>query len=166
MPYKFILTSKKPHKFIRDCNGSRTHIEVPPGTSMLTIEPGCSLNTSDINLLNPSGIVLTNQKLTLEREPIFRFSQEIRIKNKNLIQPESHIKTRLTKLELEHTGDTEFNEHIESNSKIYITLALLIITLLGIAISIVYFKITLITPIIDLMRRHWANKHAPKISNI
>ena len=168
---QFIITSRKPQSFIKNCNGSNpSHLLLDPGTSMLTIESGCTLNTSDINLLNPSGVNLANRKLDLPPEPIFRFQQMIKIEDRNLIQPESYIKARVTKLELEHIEDTEFNEHIESNSKVYIILTLIIIITLSLAVTIIYCKLTLITPIINLMRKQWnaktARKTAPKIANI
>ena len=69
-------------------------------------------------------------------------------------------------MELEHIDDTEFNRHFESNSKIYIILIIIVITLMGAATALIYFKITLITPVINLMRKVWSQKSSVGISNI
>ena len=155
---KFIITSKNPHSFVQSCNNSRKHIEIPPGTSMIEINAGCTFNTTDINLLNPNGVEITNQKIGIDRDPIFRSLQQINIEQKNIIQPEPNINSRIRKLELEHIDDTEFNDHLESNSKIYISLTISVILVICISTALIYFKITLITPIINLMRKFWSHK--------
>ena len=163
---KFIITAKKGYSFKESCNNSHTMHEILPGTTMLTIQAGCTLNTTDIMLLNPNGVEITNQKIHIDRDPIFKFIQQIKIKKDNIVHSDSGVQDRITNLELEHIDDTEFNRHFESNSKIYIILIIIVITLMGAATALIYFKITLITPVINLMRKVWSQKSNVGISNI
>ena len=161
---KFIISSVDQHDFTQSCtNKSRTHITTKPGTTMLTINAGCSLNTTDIKLLNPSGIdAITNQKLNLEIEPIFRFQKSILVDSRNVIkQSDSEFREKLNKLEREHENDTPMNKHLEEHSIKYLASAVALIALIAIAVVTLYLKISIITPIITILRKHWQTKQNP-----
>ena len=160
---KFIISSNDKHDFIQSCiNNSRSHITTQPGTTMISIHTGCTLNTTDIKLLNPIDAI-TNQKLNLDIEPIFRFQKKINIGQESITPEENTIlRNRLRDLEERHIGDTGFNEHLEANSLTYTITIVVSITLLGIAIILLYFKIKLIIPVINIMRKYWTPKNSPK----
>ena len=162
---KFIISSTDEHAFILSCNNTRSHITTKPGTNMLTIPTGCSLNTTDIKLLNPNGMTpITNQKLDLDTQPIFRFQKQLPLDKYKIKQPEEpKIKKRLHKLEQNHATETEFNKHLRLNSATYVSIMAIIILLIIITTTILYFKLSVISPIITIMRKYWLqNKTIPK----
>ena len=163
---KFIISSNEKHDFIQSCaNNSRSHTTIYPGTTkLITIKAGCTLNTTDIKLLNPSGInSITNQKLGLAIEPIFRFQQSIKINNHSILIPESpNIKRRIKELESVYENNSDLNEHISSNSSIYVTIAISSILLLLVLIITLYLKIKIITPVINTIRKYWAPRNHNK----
>ena len=163
---KFIISSNEKHDFIQSCaNNSRSHTTIYPGTTkLITIKAGCTLNTTDIKLLNPSGInSITNQKLGLAIEPIFRFQQSVKINNHSILTPGSpNIKRRIKELELVYENNSDLNEHISSNSSIYVTIAISSIVLLLVSIITLYLKIKIITPVINTVRKYWAPRNHNK----
>ena len=155
---KFIITSRDEHAFILSCNNSRSHITTRSGTNMLTIPTGCSLNTTDIRLLNPNGMnPINNQKLDLNIQPIFRFEKQLPLDKNNIKEPEElRTNKRLQKLELEHSSETEFNKHLESHSLTYTLIMSVVIIIIIAATTILYFKLSIIFPIITTMRKYWS----------
>ena len=156
---QFLISSTRSHDFVKSCAGKTIdHITTKPGSTRFPLAPGCSLNTSDILLLNPGGnSSITNQKLDYSPKSFFRFRERLRLDESNYIAREidpPNLLTRLAKIETEIVEDeSEFNEHLENNSVIYVPLLLLILLSTIVVVSLIYLKYLKTVPIIISMRK-------------
>ena len=87
---------------------------------------------------------------------MFRFQEAIKIHKAYAITDTPspfHVLERLDKLEMEHANDTIFNDHLESNSLIYVSLFTVIVIIVIISIIILHFKFSVIMPVLIAMRK-------------
>ena len=152
---KFIISTTKRHEFVKSCGNQLSSLTINPGTSILNAPPGCSLNETDIRILNPKH----NNKLTsqiLDSPPISLFEIHKHLPlNKLLVDKprDQDFNLRINNLEAEHVNDSNFNDHIETHSYIYIPLLLLSISLILTLSSVALLKLNLLTPIISSIQK-------------
>ena len=155
---QFLISSKDRHDFVKSCTNQRvSHTTTLPGSSRLDLPPGCSLNTSDIKLVNPKGNTsLTDQQIDSEPASLFRFRDPLVLHKFNFLQMSSHtsqLKYKINQLEKEHENDSEFNEHLQNNSLTYLIFSILFIIILFTGILAISLKLYSIIPILIAMRK-------------
>ena len=153
-----IISSKNSHDFIKTCSKRPPdHLTISPGSSSLELPPGCSLNTSDIILVNPKdNTSITDQQIDLPPVSMFRFRDPLVLQDSNLLKSlpnSSNLNERVQNLELTHVDDTPLNSHIERNSIMYITMLVISISVLLAGTVVLYLKISLMIPILSSMRK-------------
>ena len=151
---RFLITSTKRHEFVKSCGNERSAISINPGTNILNVSQGCSLNETDLRILNPIGSnPITSQKLDSESISLFKIHKPLPLAQLTIYKETTETENRIKTLEAEHEGDTVLNEHIESFSLLYISLLIAVITLTLIASTTVLIKFRILVPIINSMQK-------------
>ena len=170
---KFIISSTRKHEFVQSCGYNRSPVTIEPGTNTLNVPPDCSLNETDIRILNPQGNTkITSQILDSEPISLFEIQKPLPLNKLKILTIQTlDLQSRISSLESEHQNDTPFNEHLEDNSITYITSIVGLLILIILSSIILYLKITLLSPVVQSMRRlikagKTSHRRQPKIDNV
>ena len=124
-----------------------TTLVLKPGSTTLPISISCSINETDIRLLNPTGSTsISSQKLNFDSISLFKFQSLLRLDKMviNHLQPSS-ISGRLTKLERNNQPISIINKHLIKHSTAYISTIMILLLISFTAIPLLYYNIHLWT---------------------
>ena len=149
---RFLITSTKRHEFVKSCGNERSAISISPGTNILNVSQSCSLNETDLRILNPIGSnPITSKKLDSDPISLFEIHKPLPLAQLTIYQ--ENTENRIVNLEAEHEDDTELNEHLESFSLLYLSLLVAVITVTIIILTTVLIKFRILVPIINSMQK-------------